>query len=89
MLYLGLDDTDNLESRGTGQLARRIAGILAGSCKVLGVTRHQLLRDPRIPYTKNNSSAAILVDGDGNLDPERILDRVRSLMMAENRFISS
>jgi hypothetical protein len=78
-----LDDTDNLESRGTGQLARRIAGILAGSCAVLGVTRHQLLRDPRVPYTKNNSSAAILLNGDGSLDPDRILDQVRSLMVAD------
>jgi tRNA(Ile2) C34 agmatinyltransferase TiaS len=83
MLFLGLDDTDTLESRGTGRLARQIAGALAAVYPVLGVTRHQLLRDPRVPCTKNNSSAAILLGGDGTLDVDGILDQVRSLMLAD------
>mgnify|MGYP000273024857 CR=1 FL=1 len=58
MLFIGLDDTDNLESRGTGHLARQIAATLSADYSVLGVTRHQLLLDPRVPCTKNNSSAA-------------------------------
>ena len=64
MIFIGLDDTDTLESRGTGHLARQIAAALAADYAVLGVVRHQLLRDPRVPCTKNNSSAAILLDGD-------------------------
>lgn len=61
MLYIGLDDTDTLNSAGTGRLARMIATTLASAYPLAGVTRHQLLRDPRVPYTAKNSSAAILL----------------------------
>ena len=61
---LGLDDTDNLESRGTGHLARELAKALAQDFDVHGVTRHQLLEDPRVPKTAKNSCAAILFSGD-------------------------
>ncbi len=81
MYYIGLDDTDNLESRGTGHLARQIAAALAADHPVLGVTRHQLLVDPRVPYTKNNSSATITLDVDGNLDPQLLLERVQALVV--------
>lgn len=86
MLFIGLDDTDNLESRGTGRLARQIAGALAADFNVLGVTRHQLLVDPRVPYTKNNSSSAIVLvnGGAGNgMDVTRVAERVRSMMLAD------
>jgi tRNA(Ile2) C34 agmatinyltransferase TiaS len=82
MLFIGLDDTDTLESRGTGQLARQIAAALAVDYPLLGVTRHQLLVDPRVPCTKNNSSAAILL-ADGDLDPVVLLERIRLLMLAD------
>jgi tRNA(Ile2) C34 agmatinyltransferase TiaS len=81
MFFIGLDDTDTLESRGTGHLARQIAAALAADYSVLGVTRHQLLLDPRVPCTKNNSSAAILLNADGDLDPLMLLDRVQTLML--------
>jgi tRNA(Ile2) C34 agmatinyltransferase TiaS len=81
MFFVGLDDTDTLASRGTGHLARHIAAALAVDYAVLGVTRHQLLVDPRVPCTKNNSSAAILLDPDGDLDPMALLERVRALML--------
>jgi hypothetical protein len=83
MLFVGLDDTDNLESRGTGHLARQIAAALAVDYAVLGVTRHQLLVDPRVPCTKNNSCAALTLDGNGHLDPAAVRDRVRALMLAD------
>jgi hypothetical protein len=83
VIFIGLDDTDNLESRGTGHLARQIAAALAADYRVLGVTRHQLLVDPRVPCTKNNSSAAILVDVDGDVDPTMLLQRVRALVADE------
>jgi hypothetical protein len=65
-ILIGLDDTDNLESRGTGYLAR----CLAAECECrgfrpLGVTRHQFLVDPRIPYTSHNSGACVAVEGEG------------------------
>jgi tRNA(Ile2) C34 agmatinyltransferase TiaS len=81
MYLIGLDDTDNLESRGTGHLARDIAGALAADYAVWGVTRHQLLLDPRVPSTKNNSCAAIALDADGDLDPQILVERVRALML--------
>jgi tRNA(Ile2) C34 agmatinyltransferase TiaS len=80
MLFLGLDDTDTLDSRGTGYLARCIAAELAIDHVVLGVIRHQLLRDPRVPCTKNNSSAAIVLNGDAAIDPVSLLERVRLIM---------
>ena len=83
MLYIGLDDTDNLTSRGTGNLARQIAATLAPDYRVLGVTRHQLLVDPRVPCTKKNSSAAIGLDMEGDLDLSVLLERVRTLMLED------
>ena len=61
---IGIDDTDNLESRGTGHLARVMATALAQDFRVHGVTRHQLLDDERVPKTAKNSCAAILFEGD-------------------------
>ncbi len=81
MLFIGMDDTDTLESRGTGCLARQIAAELSRDYLVLGVTRHQLLVDPRVPCTRKNSCAAILLDGDKRLDPSAVLSRVRAQML--------
>ena len=81
MIFIGLDDTDILESRGTGHLARQIAAALAADYAVLGVTRHQLLRDPRVRCTKNNSSAAILLDGDPAVSSAGLTERLRAMML--------
>jgi tRNA(Ile2) C34 agmatinyltransferase TiaS len=76
-----IDDTDNAESIGTGQLARRLAehlaelGLLAGA----SVTRHQLLVHPDIPYTSHNSSACLAGEGEGGL---KLLDAGRSFLLA-------
>ncbi len=83
MIFVGLDDTDNAESRGTGQLARMIAAELAGTYRVLGVTRHQLLVDPRVPCTRNNSSATVVLDGNGTVDLSALADRVREVMLGD------
>ena len=83
MIFIGIDDTDTLESRGTGHLAREIAAALAVEYPLLGVTRHQLLVDDRVPCTKNNSCAAIILDADGDLDPRCLLERVRDLMLED------
>jgi len=66
MIYIGMDDTDNLDSRGTGYLARQVAAYLGEQYPVFGVSRHQLLDDPRVPMTAKNSCAAIHIgEGDG------------------------
>ena len=61
---IGIDDTDNTESRGTGHLARIMAAALSQDFSVQGVTRHQLLEDERVPKTAKNSCAAVLFEGD-------------------------
>ncbi len=83
LLYVGLDDTDNHDSRGTGRLARTIAETLAADFRLLGVTRHQLLVDPRVPYTSHNSSACVLLEADTPPDLAALFARVRALMLAD------
>jgi len=61
VIFIGLDDTDVAGAPGTNKLARRMAGRLAERWHVRAITRHQLLVHPDIPYTKNNSSAAIML----------------------------
>jgi hypothetical protein len=57
-ILLSIDDTDNLESRGTGEIASLIAEAvqLKGWGTTSIVTRHQLLVHPDIPYTSHNSA---------------------------------
>lgn len=57
-ILISIDDTDNLESPGTGELASQIAADLKknGWGKSGFITRHQLLVHPDIPYTSHNSS---------------------------------
>lgn len=61
MIYVGVDDTDTLESRGTGRLARTIAAELQSKYEIFGVTRHQLFVHPDIPFISHNSCAVIHV----------------------------
>jgi hypothetical protein len=86
VVIIGLDDTDTLESKGTGHLARLIAADLGKQHPLLGVTRHQLLVHPLIRYTRKNSSAAILLGSEGAVDLDAIAARARD-MMTEN-FVS-
>ncbi|MCX5998818.1 MAG: hypothetical protein NTU41_04305 [Chloroflexi bacterium] len=65
VVYIGLDDTDMPGTVGTGRVARELASYLEelGMGRSLGVTRHQLLVDPRIPYTSHNSSLCLAMEG--------------------------
>jgi hypothetical protein len=76
-IFAGIDDTDNLESRGTGRLTRSIAAEPGKTYGLYGVTRHQLLVHPDIPYTSQNSAAVIHLDGCGAADVGRIFHRVK------------
>ena len=62
-LLIGIDDTDNQESRGTGYNSRQLAAAIEAENlgKVRGITRHQLFVHPDIPYTSQNSSACLEV----------------------------
>jgi len=70
--YIGIDDTDNLESRGTGHRARQLGITLeeAGIARLICITRHQLLVHKDIPYTSHNSSACLLME----CEPEKEKD---------------
>jgi hypothetical protein len=70
-ILISIDDTDNLESPGTGALASQIADDLEsnGWGTSSFVTRHQLLVHPDIPYTSHNSSMCFSAEiGEEHLD---------------------
>ncbi len=83
MIYIGIDDTDTLNSRGTGRLARNIAAVLSTDFSVEGVVRHQLLQDPRVPFTSHNSSATIILREKKRVDIVGIFDMVKALMLSD------
>ena len=67
-IFIGFDDTDNLESEyGTGKVARWFKDLLPEGCRCRGVVRQQLLVSDDIPYTSHNSAACMIVavPGDG------------------------
>ena len=80
-LYIGIDDTDNLKTRGTGFRARQLLEKLTQKklVEALGITRHQLLVDDRVPYTSHNSSACIAVHTDHN--KQDIIDFCRGFLI--------
>lgn len=62
--FVCIDDTDNLETRGTGELARQMIEELEsmglGQCS--DITRHQLYFHPDIPYTSHNSAMCFIIE---------------------------
>jgi len=63
-IIIGIDDTDNRYSRGTGHRARELGRLLSqqGLVEISNITRHQLLVDKRIPFTSHNSAASLVGD---------------------------
>src|SRR6266540_454022 len=63
-ILISIDDTDNMDSRGTGALASEMARELEenGWGKTRFVSRHQLLVHPDIPYTSHNSAMCFAAD---------------------------
>ena len=80
---LGIDDTDNLESRGTGHRVRQLAERLTENklAQPQGITRHQLLVDPQIPYTSHNSSACLSIEAD---NPDDVWKASREFLLIES-----
>ncbi len=84
MNYLiGIDDTDDLESRGTGHRVRQLAECLRVDrlAEPRGITRHQLLIDPQIPYTSHNSSACMSIETD---EAEGVWETARDFLLHES-----
>jgi len=73
-----IDDTDNIDSRGTGELAAILAATIEEKCwgKATPVTRHQLLIHPDIEYTSHNSSMCF----EAEIEPEYLADITRFSM---------
>lgn len=59
--FIGIDDTDMPDEGGTGRVAREVAKRIARDHPVIGVSRHQLLVDPRVPCTRRNSCKVVHV----------------------------
>ncbi len=86
MRYLiGIDDTDNLESRGTGYRARMLGSGLqeAGLGRLEAITRHQLLVHPAIRYTSHNSSACLVLDAP-DMSQAALAEVCRAFLLAES-----
>ena len=86
MRYLiGIDDTDNLESRGTGHHARMLGLGLqeTGLGRLSAITRHQLLVHPAIRYTSHNSSACLVIDAPSG-SVAALTDFCRAFLLAES-----
>jgi hypothetical protein len=83
MIYVGLDDTDTLDDPGTNQLARHLVRELTGQFNGRMILRHQLLEDPRVPCTKKNGCASILLEPVQNAQAEThdLIDRIRDIML--------
>jgi hypothetical protein len=80
VILIGIDDTDVPDSKGTNQLARAIVAGLAGQYECIRILRHQLLDDPRVPYTSKNGSASIALSLKGGVNAKLLLDTCRRVM---------
>lgn len=80
MIHVGIDDTDTLHTPGTNQLARALVQLVAAQYLCERITRHQLLDDPRVPYTSHNGSASILLQPLGPPDCPWLIERLRQRM---------
>jgi hypothetical protein len=76
IFLLGIDDTDALGHKpGTGRLVRELGYQLRDRsfARLAGVVRHQLLVDPRVPYTSHNSPACAILDVDDDAAAAAVL----------------
>jgi hypothetical protein len=85
VITVGIDDTDTLETPGTNQLARAIARSLDPDYDCLGIVRHQLLADPRVPFTSKNGSASLVLRPRRDEPLDRLTERIVWVM--HSRFV--
>lgn len=85
---IAIDDTDNLESRGTGFQARQLGLNLEqmGLAHLISVVRHQLFVHENIPYTSHNSSASIAINS--NSEKSVIIEYCKNFLI-ENAAVGS
>lgn len=77
-LLIGIDDTDNKNTRGTGFRSRQMADLFSKEgYEVLEILRHQLFVHDDIPYTSQNSSASIHIIAD---DIDKVISLSRNFL---------
>ncbi len=84
-IYVAIDDTDSLEIGATGQTANDIIKMIEknqwGYCE--GLTRHQLLLHPDVPYTSHNSAMCFITE----LEPQyldKLITEASNLLVQES-----
>ena len=83
VLLIGIDDTDRKDTPGTGRLARQMLDELVKTgCQPIGITRHQLLVHPDVPYTSHNSAACLAVTG--SVDIKRLQEMCLSFLRSNS-----
>ncbi|MGD9637059.1 MAG: hypothetical protein AB7G28_13625 [Pirellulales bacterium] len=80
-IFVGLDDTDTLDTPGTNQLARHLVRELAPIARGRLILRHQLFEDPRVPCTKKNGCASIELESLGPAALTDLVARLRDLIL--------
>ncbi|WP_321423198.1 ABC transporter substrate-binding protein [uncultured Methanobacterium sp.] len=80
-IFIGIDDTGNSESVGTGKFARQIAGKLQGKYPIYGVTRHQFYKHPDIPASLHNFGVVIHLDVDEKSQASDVFESVKTIML--------
>jgi hypothetical protein len=83
MIYVGIDDTDMIDTPGTNKIARALAADLRDRYDCRLIVRHQLLNDPRVPYTSKNSSAALLFEPRTDDPLDYLIGRVRTFLQSQ------
>jgi len=63
-----IDDTDDIGTKGTGEIAQEIAEILSDGAHRSFITRHQLYVHPDIPYTSHNSAMCFYLETNKTLE---------------------
>lgn len=81
-ILVGLDDTDMPGTPGTNQLAKSLVRDLAGRFRLVRIVRHQLLADPRVPFTSKNGSASILLRPESDAPLADLIATIRHGMQA-------
>lgn len=70
-----IDDTDDIGTKGTGEIAEEIAFLLLDDQREAcpRVTRHQLFVHPDIPYTSHNSAMCFKLQSNKSLEDIKII----------------
>lgn len=83
MIFVGIDDTDTIDTRGTNKLAIQIVHELREHFRCHWIARHQMLYDERIPYTSKNGSASIVLEATGTKDVHWLREQFEKIMLRE------